>query len=130
MHNERREFLFTAGALAMTTFGLRFPVATGSHPNMYGLIGKMIASPGQRETLIAILLEGTGEMPGCLSYVVAKDTTDDNAIWITEVWADKESHDNSLMLPAVKAAMAKARPLIAGFEKGIETKPVGGQGID
>jgi hypothetical protein len=27
-------------------------------PAMYGLIGKMIAAPGQRDALIAILLEG------------------------------------------------------------------------
>ena len=25
-------------------------------------------------------------MPGCLSYVVARDPTDADAIWITEVW--------------------------------------------
>jgi quinol monooxygenase YgiN len=130
MHNERREFLLTAGALAMTTLGLRFPVASGSHPNMYGLIGKMTATPGQRDTLIALLLGGTTKMPGCLSYIVAKDATDENGIWITEVWEDKASHDNSLTLPEVKATIAKARVLIAGFEKGVETKPVGGQGID
>jgi quinol monooxygenase YgiN len=41
---------------------------------MYGLIGKIIARPGDRDELIAILLEGSGGMPGCLSYVVAKDS--------------------------------------------------------
>ena len=39
---------------------------------MYGLIGKIIAVAGQRDALIAILVEGTAAMPGCLSYVVAK----------------------------------------------------------
>lgn len=39
---------------------------------MYGLIGKMTAMPGQRDALISVLLEGTGEMPRCLSYVVAR----------------------------------------------------------
>jgi len=32
---------------------------------MYGLIGKMIAAHGQRDALAAILLGGTGSMPGC-----------------------------------------------------------------
>jgi quinol monooxygenase YgiN len=36
---------------------------------MHGLIGKMIATPGQRDALAAILLSGTGKMPGCISYV-------------------------------------------------------------
>ena len=52
---------------------------------MYGLIGKMIAAPGKRDEFIAILVEGIGNMPGCLSYIVATDPADANAIWITEV---------------------------------------------
>jgi quinol monooxygenase YgiN len=69
---------------------------------MYGLIGKMIAAPGKRDELISILLEGVATMPGCLSYTVAKDTGDTNAIWITEVWDSKASHEASLSLPSVK----------------------------
>jgi hypothetical protein len=32
-------------------------------------------------------------------------------------------------LPAVQAAIAKARPLIAGFSDRVETVPVGGVGL-
>jgi quinol monooxygenase YgiN len=64
--------------------------------SLYGLMGKMIAKPGQRDALIAILLEGSGSMPGCRSYIVAKDTKDENAIWVNEVWDSKESHAASL----------------------------------
>ena len=95
----------------------------------YGLIGKMVASEGQREALIAILLHAVNDMPGCMSYVVAKDATDPNAIWITEVWDTEASHDASLLLPAVKAAISKARPLIARFDTSIPTVPVGGYGL-
>ena len=96
---------------------------------MYGLIGKMLAQPGKRDALIGFLLEGTGKMPGCLSYVVATDAKDPNAIWITEVWDKPESHQASLKLPAVQATIARARPLIAGFGKRFETNPVGGVGL-
>ena len=96
---------------------------------MYGLIGKMLAAPGERDTLIAILLESTGDMPGCLSYVVAIDPADDDAIWITEVWNSEASHGASLSLPAVQAAIARARPLIAGFGDQTVTAPVGGVGL-
>ena len=96
---------------------------------MYGLIGKMTATPGNRDALVAILLEGTNAMPGCLSYVVAHDPANADAIWITEVWTDAASHTASLSLPAVQQAIAKARPLIAGFDRHIETVPVGGQGL-
>ena len=96
---------------------------------MYGLIGKMVAVADQRDALIAILLESTAEMPGCISYVIAKDSVDANAIWITEVWNSPESHRASLSLPAVQQAIAQARPLIANFEAPTITEPVGGYGL-
>lgn len=96
---------------------------------MHGLIGKMIAAPGQRDALAAILLGGTGSMPGCLSYVVATDPSEPDALWITEVWDSAASHLASLKLPAVQAAIAKGRPLIAGFSNRVETVPIGGYGL-
>ncbi|MCC6328258.1 MAG: antibiotic biosynthesis monooxygenase [Acidobacteria bacterium] len=96
---------------------------------MYGLIGKAIAVEGKRDEFIKILLEGVSEMPGCLSYVVAKDPKDKNAVWITEVWDSAESHKASLQLPSVKAAIAKGRPLIASFAEHFTTEPVGGHGL-
>ena len=96
---------------------------------MYGLIGKMIAAPDQRDTLIAILLESLAGMPGCLSYIVATDPADADAIWITEVWDSAESHRGSLSLPAVREAIGRARPLIAGFGDSVTTEPVGGVGM-
>lgn len=96
---------------------------------MYGLIGKLVAMEGQRDALIAILLEGTEDMPGCFSYLVAKDTSDPNAIWVTEVWENEECHKGSLKLPSVQQAIARGKPLIAGFGERFVTEPVGGQGL-
>jgi quinol monooxygenase YgiN len=96
---------------------------------MYGLIGKMTAKPGQRDALIALLIGGTAQMPGCLSYVVAQDVADADTLWITEVWDRKESHAASLSLPAVQEAIAKGRPMIASMSPGTVTIPIGGQGL-
>lgn len=96
---------------------------------MFGLIGKMRAAPGKRDELIRILLEGTGSMPGCLNYIVASDPADADAIWITEVWTDEASHKASLSLPEVQAAIARARPIIAGFDSQTRTTPLGGVGL-
>jgi quinol monooxygenase YgiN len=96
---------------------------------MYGLIGKITAVPGQRDALISILLEGTADMPGCLSYIIARDTADPDALWITEVWDSQERHQASLTLPAVQEAIAQGRPLIAGFGERFVTEPVGGHGL-
>ena len=51
---------------------------SGQHPaaphparNMYGEIGKIIVVSGKRDEVIANILDGVSNMPGCLSYIVA-----------------------------------------------------------
>jgi quinol monooxygenase YgiN len=123
----RREFVVASSAAF--TYAL-FPSQTiFGGTTMYGLIGKAKTVDGKRDEFIKLLMDGTGGMPGCLSYVVAKDPTDANAVWITEVWDSKESHEASLKLPAVQAAIAKGRPMIAGFGERFITEPVGGHGL-
>lgn len=96
---------------------------------MYGLIGRIQAVEGRRHELVEILLEGTTGMPGCLSYIVATDPDDEDGIWITEVWDSRDSHEASLLLPAVREAIERGQPLIAGFERQTVTTPMGGHGL-
>ena len=121
----RRQTLNAALGLAIGATALP---AFGDTP-MYGLIGRIMATPGNRAELAAILLEGTTAMPGCLSYVVAEDAQDAEALWVTEVWDSADSHRASLSLPGVQAAIARGRPLIAGFDNRHETRPLGGTGL-
>lgn len=96
---------------------------------MYGLIVKMTVVPGKRDEMIRILKQSAADMPGCLSYVVAKDAADENVLWVTEVWDSAASHDASLSLPQVKNAIPEAKPLVAGFEKIAATIPAWGHGL-
>jgi quinol monooxygenase YgiN len=125
MTMDRREFFAMAGAATLA--GLT-TTERGGAP-MYGLIGKVSTVPGKRDEFAAILLEGTGGMPGCLSYVIATDPSDPDGLWITEVWENQASHQASLGLPAVQAAIARGRSLIAGFSNRVETVPLGGIGL-
>jgi quinol monooxygenase YgiN len=129
MRTNRRDFLVTTSAALAGVASKPGRVQSKGEKHMYGLIGKMTTVAGQRDALIAILLEGVEKMPGCLSYIVAKDPSDENAIWITEVWDSQTSHEASLKLPAVQKAISKGRPLIAGFGTRIITEPVGGPGL-
>ncbi len=97
--------------------------------HMFGMLGRMKSVAGQREALLSILLDGSAAMPGCLSYIVAKDLADPDAIWITEAWDSEASHKASLGLPQVQAAIARGKPLIAGFGERFVTMPVGGHGL-
>ena len=133
MHAVGRTFVFLAvAALSTAAFGLvaaQRDDTPKAGKKLHGLIGKMTAVEGKRDELIGILLEGTKAMPGCLSYIVAKDPTDTTTIWVTEVWEDQASHEALLALPAVWEAIAKGKPLIAKFDQGVTTEPVGGHGL-
>ncbi len=74
---------------------------------MYGLISTILAVPGRRDALGEVLLAAMRDLPGCLSYVVARDTNDDDALWVTEVWRSREAHRASLERPAVRDAIAR-----------------------
>ncbi len=130
MQITRRDCIQIAGAsaLAAVTVGCTSLKLKGT-TSMYGLIGKIKVVSGQRDALISILIEGVSGMPGCLSYIVARDSTDLDAIWVTEVWDSQASHQASLSLPSVKQAISRGRPLITGFGERFETKPVGGHGL-
>jgi quinol monooxygenase YgiN len=95
-------------------------------PKMYGLIAKIISAPGRRAELIGILGEGTRNMPGCISYVISEDVSEENSVWVTEIWDSKASHDASLSLASVKDVVAKAKPMIPGFTRIAETNPIAG----
>ena len=68
--------------------------------------------------------EDSHTIPGCLSFIVAEDTTDPNVLWITEVWQSQSHHEASLKLPPVKTSLANADTLIAGYQKIATTQPV------
>jgi quinol monooxygenase YgiN len=118
-----------AGAMSAALIGCAHRTEKAKEAKMYGLIGSMTATPGQGDTLAGYLLEGLRDMPGNLSYIVAKDPANPDKLWITEVWDSAESHKASLKLPQVQAAITKARPIIAGMGDRQETIPVGGVGL-
>src|SRR5712692_2342523 len=127
METGRREFLECLTAALVTVI----PVAAGPRGanSMYGLIVKVTAAPGKRDEFIAILKESAADMPGCLSYIVASDPADENAIWVTEAWDSMASHDASLSLPSVQSAMIRAKPIVAAFDKIAVTTPIWGVGL-
>lgn len=126
---DRRQFLVVSTA-TIFDHGRMWELGAGGQTRMYGLIGKIVAVEGRREELAGILIDGVGGMPGCLSYVVAKDTEDENALWVTEVWETEAHHRESLSLPSVQEAIQKGRPLIQEFGERFVTTPLGGHGLE
>jgi quinol monooxygenase YgiN len=122
----RRRFLI--GEVATASLGTCASLEM-RNKKMYGLIGKFTSMDGDRNRLAAVLLNGLRDMPGCLSYIVANDPGDPNALWITEVWDTADSHKASLELPSVQAAIKEGQPLIASMQQIAETAPLGGHSL-
>ena len=96
---------------------------------MWGMIAKITLLPGKRDEMVGILKDSAADMPGCLSYVVAKDAADENTIWVTEVWESMTSHDASLSLPVVKNAIPRGKAIVSNFERVAVTSPVWGRSV-
>ena len=100
--------------------------------NRYGLCGIIKAQPGQRQALLEILLEAAdlvADLPGCEVWIVNTIPDDPDGIWITEVWRSEADHAASLAGDDVKAVIARAGPLIAGFGERFTLQPVAGKGL-
>ena len=94
----------------------------------FGYIGSMRATPGHRTDIVVILLAGRDGLreAGCLSYIVGASTTDDDVIWVTEVWESAAHHAASLQLPQTRAAIGRAMPMLTGEFTSQETEILGG----
>ncbi|HYL97797.1 MAG TPA: putative quinol monooxygenase [Blastocatellia bacterium] len=122
----RREFVEGAiGGIGLTLGGRR-------NVERFGMFGRVVAQPGQRDTLVQHLLKAAelvGNAPGCELYVVYTSLAEPDVVWVTEAWRSKADHDASLSLPGVRELIGKARPLIASVGEPIITTPVGGKGL-
>ncbi len=97
----------------------------------YGLFGRFSAQAGKRDELVQHLLEAAALLegnPGCIHYVVSTSDEPD-AVWVCEVWRDKEAHDRSLEPEEIRALIQRARPLIAGMSDRTELVVHGGKGL-
>lgn len=93
---------------------------------LFGMIGQIKAVPGKRDELLGYLAEGSEGMAGNLAYMLNTDRADPDAVWVVEIWKDEAAHKASLALPQVRAAITKARPIIAGFGTSAQITPVAG----
>lgn len=96
---------------------------------MHGQINKITAAPEHSGALQALLLKGVDEMPGCISYIVSVDASDESVLWVTEIWDSERSQKAALELPAIRSAIEAAMPMIAAFDCVATVRPVGGKGL-
>ena len=98
----------------------------------FGLFAKLTAQPGERDRLVEHLLEAARLMEdakGCELYVVNTSASDENGVWVTEIWESEADHDASLAREGVPELIQRARPLIADMSEQTRLTPIGGRGL-
>lgn len=98
----------------------------------YGFIASMRCLDGRRDDVVSLLLSGLDDLrgAGCEAYVVSRSDTDEDTIWVFEVWRSEEHHVASLQLPQVRASINEAMPMLTGEFTGQAVTVVGGLGVD
>lgn len=82
---------------------------------MYAVNGKIIAQENKGSELLDYLLDAAQEMEhveNCFCYIVGMNNDQLESVYVYEVWKDKQAHEDSLQLPAVKKLIALAMPII------------------
>jgi len=101
--------------------------------NKYFLHGSLTAKAGEKEKLASILVKASqllSDAPGCKLYAIGLSDSEENAVYITEIWDSKEDHDNSLKDANIQNLIKEAMPLIDGAPtQGQVLTIVGGKGI-
>ena len=96
----------------------------------YVLINKMTTKPGKRQEVIDIMVKAGkpfDENPSCLIYLLGGAKDDPNAIWVQDIWTNKEDHETAMQTEEMAAYIKQAMPLLEGMPEQFEIEPAGGK---
>ena len=98
----------------------------------FSLFNKFIVQEGEKEKMIAFLLEAAESMENldeCEVYLVNISENEPSSVYVYEVWANEAAHQASLSLEATQRLISRAKPIITGMERISTLMTKGGKGI-
>ena len=93
------------------------------------------AHPGQGDALAALMVsvaEGLADQAGCRQYLVNRDVSAPDDIWVTELWSDQAAVDASLQAlqtEAGRARLGEVMALLSEPPQRTDLQPLGGVGF-
>lgn len=100
---------------------------------LHALYTQFKALPTKGGILAAILQRAcaiVSEARGCQLYIINREVSNEDNIWVTELWDTAEDHAISLTLDGCKELIAEAMPLLAGRPEQIVLKAISGKGTE
>ena len=99
----------------------------------YGCYIKFMARPGQRDTLVELVLQVAASLEavaGCELYVINTSPSEAESVWVTEIWRSQEENNAALSVEGAQELIGKVRSLLAGPPERVDVQPVGGKGLN
>jgi quinol monooxygenase YgiN len=93
---------------------------------------RLRARPGKRDALAAKFLEVAdlqAENPACELSLVSASPTEEDVVFLTEVWTSAEEHERARTSPEVQAWAEEMPALVAGPPETTPLALVGGKGL-
>ncbi|MEX2627194.1 MAG: putative quinol monooxygenase [Ilumatobacteraceae bacterium] len=103
-----------------------------SEPTEIVVLAKVTCQPGKRDEAITALgpmLDHVEGEEGTLRYVLLKDASDTDVLWVYEVYRDQAAFDAHSSSEAMKSLGRALGTVLAGRPELIITHPVGGKGL-
>jgi (4S)-4-hydroxy-5-phosphonooxypentane-2,3-dione isomerase len=97
------------------------------------MIAKLPVQAGKRDefiTAFSSMFPVVADEPGTLAYAIHTDDTDDDLVWIYELYADEAALATHGASEGMKSAIAAFGPLLGGRPELIRITPVQGVGVD
>jgi len=98
----------------------------------YGLLGKFTVLEGKQKQMVDILLEAADslkDLEDCENYQISITGQEPNAVYVYEVWNNKQAHQDSLSLESTQTLIRQAKPIITGMERICTLNTLGGKGL-
>ena len=92
--------------------------------------GKAKAREGRGQELAQLLLAAAHDLdgdPGCQLYLINRQASEPDLIWVTELWRSQADLDASLERIRGSEGVAAAMALVEDWEM-VELEPLGGKG--
>lgn len=96
-----------------------------------GVIAKITAQDGKRSDLAAALqgaLDAAEQEPGTIYYILLADGSDENVLWMYEMYENQAALDAHMGSDAFKALGPAIGPFLAARPELIFCTPIGGKG--
>ncbi|NCI45292.1 putative quinol monooxygenase [Sediminibacterium soli] len=97
----------------------------------HALYTQFITHPGKGTDLVTLLKKANdivSTASGCKLYIINVHATDEDCIWVTELWDSEESHAISLTMDGCKELVTEAATLLSLPPKQIVLKALAGKG--